>query len=162
MKFFKPAVVSAMLLLVAFATMAPHFHTWDSTTFDRADEASIVSTEILSMDLSRNGTALHGDAEITLKFPDESPTGHLEYPATVRFTGKCVAPLCGGGLNDQVEMRGVIKIGEESDGVITRGQGKFSGLVTLTRDERTGEVTDFQGLGIFLRVRIGTFEARGK
>ena len=94
-------LVATMLALFAFATMAPHWTTWDSVRTTASWD-----TEIVALSLTRGGQALHGDAEITLKFRDEATEAEILAPATVRFTARCVAPLCGGFDVGPVMMQG--------------------------------------------------------
>ena len=90
MKKLRMALITAMLLLVAFATMAPHWHTWGG---------GIVGSIEMEMDadeVTQRGNQLHGDAEITLKIPGERNEPGQEYAGTARIIAKCVFPLCGG------------------------------------------------------------------
>ena len=150
MKKIRIALLSALLSLVAFATMAPHFTTWDSGVHDAS-----IDIELVSLSLTPRGNALHGDAEITLKLPAADPRGEeTTYPGTATLTARCIAPLCGGWF-----VRGTTKFGSTSGGVVTRGQGTFSGEFSPVFDA-AGNITGFTADGVPLRARIGTFPAR--
>jgi hypothetical protein len=144
-------LLPALLLVIAFATMAPHFTTWDSGT-----HRATVDIEMVSLSLAPRGNALHGDAEITLKFPTATdPRGEeTTYTGTARLTAKCIAPLCGGWL-----VRGETKFDELSSTAVTKGQGTFSGEFSPVFDA-AGAIVGFQGNGIFLRARIGTLATK--
>jgi hypothetical protein len=148
MKKLRLSFLSALLLLVAFVTMAPHFSTWDSGIYD-----ATVDIEMVSLSLTPRGNALHGDAEITLKFPTATdPRGETTYVGTARLTAKCIAPLCGGWLvRGQTEFAEVTPTGPGD----AQGQGTFSGEFTPIIER--GEVVGFEdGHGISLRARIAT------
>jgi hypothetical protein len=142
-------IVLGMLALFAFATMAPHFRTWDIV---RSNAASF-DTEIVALSLTStpNGTALHGDAEITLKIGDSlRDEGRVQ----LSFDAKCISPLCGGFELDQVEMHGKIKFVEGTWGEGVMGEGILSGPIKITLDP-TGQYI-FSGDGLKVRARMFT------
>jgi hypothetical protein len=138
-------LLSAMLMLVAFATMAPHWQSWDTHP-----RVATIDIEMVALSLTPNGEGFHGDAEITLKF-DRSSAGPT-YETTAQITAKCVAPLCGGW-----SVRGQTKFGSETDESVTKGQGTFSGVFQPVYAADGITVIRLHGDDIPMRVRIGTF-----
>lgn len=119
------ALITVVLLLVAFATMAPHWHTWGTGVVGAQIELEMVADEV-----SKRGNQFHGDAEITLKIPGVGNDEGQTYEGTARIIAKCVFPLCGGLV------QGSAVLGtRDSTGNFVPGEGhiSFSGEFGATR-----------------------------
>ena len=87
---------------------------------------------MVSLSLTPRGNALHGDAEITLKFPTaDSSGGEKSYLGTAKVTARCIAPLCGGWW-----VQGTTKFAAERTDLVERGQGTFSGVFAPVLDSK--------------------------
>jgi len=150
-------VVLGLIALFAFATMAPHFRTWDVV---RAS-VSTVDTEIVALNFTPGGNTFHGDAEITLKGP-VADGRTLTVVGLLKFQARCISPLCGGFDVGPVEMHGETKFNGEFDGNAVEGQGTLSGQVLISKDERTGtySFTNFNPDGMPLRARVSSVLTR--
>lgn len=151
-------LIPALLALFAFATMAPHFTTWDSKVFD----VSFVSTEILSMDLSRDGRFIEGTANVAVSIRgDGSSTGEglIVDSAKVSFSSRCISPLCGGFDDPEgVPTRGEIRLLGTYDGDPVMGQGTYSADFVFKTDGSDPPKYHFQSVGVFMRTRLLTLD----
>lgn len=143
-------LTSAMVLLTllaffAFATMAPHFRTWDIV---RASvEVETVPTEIVALNVTPGGNALHGDAEITLKGRSEDGR-FISGTGLIRLQARCISPLCGGFVGWPAEMQGEVTLKRGVFGENTvQIQGTVRGQVQFVTDS-TGEITGFHQVGL--------------
>jgi hypothetical protein len=140
-------VLSVLLAFFAFATMAPHFRTWDIV---RASvQVETVPSKIVALDFTPSGNTLHGDAEITLKGRSEKDGGVISGTGLMQFQARCISPLCGGFVAGPVELQGEVKIKRgDFGGTTVQIQGILRGQVQFVTDETSGEIIGFRHLGL--------------
>jgi len=141
-----------LLALIAFATMAPHFRSFDRLSIN----VDVVSTEILSMDLYSGGNAIQGVASVNLQSESRVGDDVFSGTGTLRFSARCISPRCEDFSSGKgVSMRGEIKLLGIYNGNRVEGQGTLSGPIIFKFD-KTGAPVGFAGKGVVMSARVSS------